>query len=73
MQERKKPLTKGYQEICDEILDRMQSGKLVPGDRLPSESELMSIFGVSKMTAARARMELSRLGIVVGVPGVGTE
>lgn len=72
MDENKRNSPTGYRKICDEMLNQINKGFWAPGDRLPSEAELMSRFGVSKMTADRARQELSRLGVIDAVPGVGT-
>jgi len=63
---------RGYRKICAEIRNQIESGLLVPDDRIPSETEMMLQFGVSKMTAARARQELSMLGIIYAVPGIGS-
>ena len=41
------------QVIVDQIRLLIHQGKLRPGDRLPSERELCSRFGVSRVTASR--------------------
>jgi GntR family transcriptional regulator, histidine utilization repressor len=43
-----------------------------PGDRLPSEAELVASFGVSRMTANRALRELQAEGIVTRRAGAGS-
>ena len=43
-----------------------------PGHRLPSESELVAQFGVSRMTVNRALRELVEQGRIVRVAGVGS-
>lgn len=58
--------------ICRELRDQIESGHLVPGDRIPSEAEMMLLFDVSKMTAARARQQLSLLDMITTVPGIGS-
>ncbi|MBY5529337.1 winged helix-turn-helix transcriptional regulator [Rhizobium leguminosarum] len=64
--------SRGYRMICAEIRNQIESGLLVPGARIPSETEMMLQFGVSKMTAARARQELSMLRMIYAVPGIGS-
>ena len=51
---------------------RIESGEIGVGDRLPSEAELVSDFGVSRTTARRALDELRREGLVRREPGRGT-
>ena len=63
---------RGYRAICAEIRRRIENGHLKPGDRIPSETEMAMQFKVSKMTAARARQELSMLGVIHAVPGIGS-
>ncbi|WP_445376576.1 UTRA domain-containing protein [Niveispirillum fermenti] len=48
------------------------SGALSPGDRVPSEHELVARFQVSRMTANRALRELTAEGWVIRVPGLGS-
>ena len=43
-----------------------------PGGRLPSETDLVRRFGVSRMTAGRALRELQSDGLITRVQGVGS-
>lgn len=43
-----------------------------PGSRMPSESELVAQFGVSRMTVGRALRELQAEGLITRVQGVGS-
>lgn len=54
------------------IHDAIKSGALRPGDRVPSEAELVSRFGVSRMTANRALRELQGAGVLVRRAGSGS-
>ena len=61
-----------YQQLKDRIVKEIASGALKPGDRVPSENELVDTAGVSRMTANRALRELTEEGIVERVAGSGT-
>ena len=45
--------------------------KLMPGDRLPTESELAERFGVSRLSLREATKTLEFLGIIEARPGRG--
>ena len=59
-----------YERVVDEIAERAQ--QLAPHDALPSERELMSELGVSRMTIRRAIQVLGRRGLIYQVQGSGT-
>jgi GntR family histidine utilization transcriptional repressor len=61
-----------YSQIKRYILERIGSGALKEGDRVPSEAELLRQFGVSRMTAHRALRELTAEKVVHRVQGLGT-
>lgn len=61
-----------YQHIKDHIVQGIGAGRWKPGDRLPSESELVVSFGVARMTVNRALRELADQGRVRRVAGVGS-
>lgn len=52
-----------WHQIEDVLTAEITDGQMAPGDQLPSESELMSRFGVSRFTVrqAMARMESKEL------------
>ncbi|WP_225889837.1 histidine utilization repressor [Indioceanicola profundi] len=61
-----------YQRVKAHVLDRIAVGELKPGDRVPSEHELVAALGVSRMTANRALRELTAEGRLTRTAGVGT-
>lgn len=61
-----------YVAIKQYVQSGISSGELKPGDRLPSEAELVQQFSVSRMTASRALRELQNDGIIIRLPGVGS-
>jgi GntR family histidine utilization transcriptional repressor len=61
-----------YRQVKEYIARNIQSRAWQPGDRVPSEQELVTRFGVSRMTVNRALRELAEQGRVVRVAGVGT-
>jgi GntR family histidine utilization transcriptional repressor len=50
----------------------LADGQWAPGAQMPSESELVAQFAVSRMTVGRAIRELQAEGLVTRVQGVGT-
>ncbi len=61
-----------YHQILLALTERIESGEIGVGDRLPSEADLVAEFGVSRTTARRALDELRRQGLVRREPGRGT-
>ena len=60
-----------YRQIADQLRGAIDRGELRPGDRLPSEAELMRHYGVARMTARQAIQELRTEGRVVAEQGRG--
>jgi GntR family transcriptional regulator, histidine utilization repressor len=54
------------------LKDGLGAGRWAPGALMPSEAELVAMFGVSRMTVNRALRELQAEGLVVRTQGVGT-
>ena len=52
------------QNIVDQIRKVIFDGTLKPGDKLPSDSELMDSFGVSKGSLREALRSLEVLGLL---------
>ncbi|MGW4434715.1 GntR family transcriptional regulator [Streptomyces sp. NPDC004596] len=61
-----------YARIAAQIIARIESGELQPGDRVPSVSQIMATEGVSRATAARVPGVLRAEGYATATPGVGT-
>ena len=61
-----------YQQIKGEIKTNIGLGKWRPGQKLPSENELVNLLKVSRMTVHRALRELSSEGVLNRVHGLGT-
>ncbi len=60
------------QKIKTDVLSRLRAGWLSPGRRFPSEQSLADEYGVNRMTARQAVLELIREGVLCRVPGRGT-
>ena len=60
-----------YRQIAATLREAITAGRLVPGDRLPSESELVERYDVARMTARQAIQELRTEGLVVAEHGRG--
>lgn len=58
-------------QIADELRDEITSGRLAPGDKLPSESALVGRFGTAPQTARQAVALLKAEGLVVSERGRG--
>ncbi|MGB8261226.1 MAG: GntR family transcriptional regulator [Terracidiphilus sp.] len=61
-----------HRRVFDYLHAHIQSGQLKPGDRLPSEAELGKLFDASRITVAKAVLDLQRMGLVTRRPGAGT-
>jgi GntR family transcriptional regulator len=59
-------------QIRNELLGRILSGELEPGDRLPSERELQLNHQVSRTTVRLALRDLAHSGLIHSRPGKGT-
>jgi GntR family transcriptional regulator len=58
-----------HTQIEDWLAGEIVSGTLVAGDKLPTEQDLASWFGVSRMTLRHALAELTRRGLVTRTVG----
>ncbi|MCF6237466.1 MAG: GntR family transcriptional regulator [Candidatus Marinimicrobia bacterium] len=61
-----------YIQVRDILKELINTGKLRPGNRIPSENELSSAFSISRMTVRQAIQELVREGFITIRRGEGT-
>lgn len=63
---------KKYERIHRDLESAINTGRLSPGDKLPSDSELCGKYSVSRITVVKAMDALVRIGLVTRKPKVGT-
>ena len=68
----KNSFTPMYFQIQTQLLQMIHSGRLRPGDPLPSEEELSRIYGVSRMTSRQALQALKSQGFAARQKGHGS-
>ena len=61
-----------YIQIADDLRTAIRSGRLDPGAKLPSTSELMAKYEVANMTVQSALRELRGQDLIYSVQGKGT-
>lgn len=61
-----------HREVFERLLSEIASGRLQPGDRLPTEAELAKTFSASRSTIARAMRDLKSRGLLNRQRGGGT-
>jgi GntR family transcriptional regulator, arabinose operon transcriptional repressor len=66
---REKPRSR---QIYDSLRNRIDSGELLPGAKLPTEVQLMQHFSVSRTTVSRALRDLELQGLIRRRRGSGT-
>jgi DNA-binding LacI/PurR family transcriptional regulator len=64
--------TPKYKQIYTRLRNALANREYVPGDKLPSENELVEQFGASRPTVSRALAQLETEGIVERKAGSGT-
>lgn len=60
-----------YERLADDLRERITSGAIKPGGRMPSRNELMA-KGYGERTVHEAVRRLAGEGWIVSVPGTGT-
>jgi GntR family transcriptional regulator len=61
-----------YQQVADDLLDRIRSGEFAPGERLPTEPQLMAHYSASSTTVRAAVRTLATQGVVETRHGSGS-
>jgi len=61
-----------YLAISKEIIEKIKSGDLQPGDRVPSENDLIKMYSVSNTTARKSLLEVEMNGWANRIKGKGT-
>lgn len=60
------------ESIVEQIVRQIQAGKLKPGDKLPSERQLIEMLGVSRSSVREALQGLAVMGLVESRHGQGS-
>lgn len=61
-----------YHQISGILRDKVANGEFVAGERLPSEDQLQTMFGVSRATVRQALQALEHEGLIIRLPGKGS-
>ena len=61
-----------YRQLKNIIIGEIQTGKLKPGDRLPSETQMQKAYKMSRVTVRNAMAELEVEGCIIKVQGKGS-
>ncbi|WP_149243402.1 GntR family transcriptional regulator [Dyadobacter sp. 32] len=61
-----------FLSISDTVIDMIKSGELQPGDKIPSENELIKNYNVSNTTARKSLLEIESRGWAKRIKGKGT-
>lgn len=60
-----------YYQLADDLKQQIEAGELKPGDAMPSESQLVSEYGISRVTVRRGLAILLEAGLIETVKGIG--
>lgn len=60
-----------YRQIVQQARFAIASGRIKPGDRLPSVRAIATQLGINPMTVSKAYSTLEQAGVVVRHPGIG--
>lgn len=60
-----------YMQIMGDLKENIELGLFAPGDMLPSESNLVNQYGISRMSVRKGLLLLSEKGYIYSVPGKG--
>jgi len=65
-------LTPLYKQLFNYLNAAIENNQFKPGDRIPSENELVKMFKISRVTIRRALQELAYQNKIICVPGKGS-
>ena len=60
-----------YRQIVHQARFSIATGRVKPGERLPSVRNIATQLGVNPMTVSKAYSTLEQAGVVVRLPGIG--
>lgn len=60
-----------YYQLADDLKQLIESGELKPGDAVPSESQLVTEYGISRVTVRRGLAILLEAGLIETIKGKG--
>jgi GntR family transcriptional regulator len=61
-----------YTQLADHFRQMIESGKMQPGDRFPSEIDLAQRYGIARITVRKAIADLVEAGLLTRRQGKGT-
>lgn len=61
-----------YEQLCNAIKEKIQTGEYKPGDRIPSEEQLAKMYGISRITVRSGIEHLVKENLLVKKHGKGT-
>ncbi|MFJ9855554.1 GntR family transcriptional regulator [Streptomyces sp. NPDC101150] len=61
-----------YMQVADALAQAIKAGEYEPGRKLPSETELIERYGISRLTVRSAIAELRTMGLVESRQGQGS-
>jgi GntR family transcriptional repressor for pyruvate dehydrogenase complex len=68
------PVSEAYslsEKVFDQVRDAISAGRYSPGDKLPSENELVNVFKVSRTSVREAMKMLAGQGLITVKRGLG--
>lgn len=67
----KRAFVPAYYQVAEDLSEDIESGRLRPGDAIPSEAQLCTHYGISRMTVRQGLGLLADAGYISSVPGRG--
>jgi len=61
-----------FVDLSNEIIEKIKTGELLPGDKIPSENELIKNYKISNTTARKVLLEIESQGWGRRIKGKGT-